>query len=519
MNISQKSVVSILIFTLFSFTFIQPGNAARILAIETFAGKSHWNFMSAVLRALTDNGHNVTAFTPFLDGNRENYTEIDMSSMFEIKIGMDVVKKRQQFNNQLMSTSYMMKLGRQNCEILNKNDQLNNILANKLQTDFDAIIIEPGIISRCLSYIGKNSTLPVIHTSPIPINTYTERITYGDIHNPATVSTMLFQFAIPKTFFQRLTNTLVFLYTSTVIRFQEFLLQVIESKPYDLNIINPPSLVFTNTHFISDKPRPTPSNAVHVGGIHLKPSKKIPQDILDFIEDSPHGVILFTFGSTIAVNSLPRNILTAFKEAIAELPQKVLLKYEGEMEDKPKNVMTIKWLPQRDVLLHKNIKLFVSHGGISGLYEAVDAGVPVLGFPLFGDQHRNIDNLVESGMAVSMELFSITKDTFLKNVLDLVNNDKYTRNAKVALEIFKDRPMSPEKSVVYWTEYVIRHKGAEHLKSQALNLTWYQYFLLDVIALVILFICIVVLIVFKFLKFIRKIYTKIYSSYTKLKSD
>jgi len=70
MNISHKSVVSILIFTLFSFTFIQPGNTARILAIETFVEKSHWNFMSTVLRALTDNGHNVTVFTLFLDGNR-----------------------------------------------------------------------------------------------------------------------------------------------------------------------------------------------------------------------------------------------------------------------------------------------------------------------------------------------------------------------------------------------------------------------------------------------------------------
>jgi len=74
------------------------------------------------------------------------------------------------------------------------------------------------------------------------------------------------------------------------------------------------------------------------------------QDILDFIEDSPHGVILFTFGTTIAMSSIPQYILTAFKEVLAELPQRVLLKYEGEMEDKPKNVMTKKWLPQRDIL-------------------------------------------------------------------------------------------------------------------------------------------------------------------------
>jgi glucuronosyltransferase len=35
---------------------------------------------------------------------------------------------------------------------------------------------------------------------------------------------------------------------------------------------------------------------------------------------------------------------------------------------------------------------------------------------------------------------------------------------------------------VFWTEYVIRHKGAPHMRSAALDLAWYQYFLLDVIA-------------------------------------
>lgn len=74
--------------------------------------------------------------------------------------------------------------------------------------------------------------------------------------------------------------------------------------------------------------------------------------------------------------------------------------------------------------MHQNVKLFISHGGISGVYEAVDAGIPILGFPIFIDQYRNIDNLVEAGMAISMELYSVTKNIFLKNVLDLVNNEK-----------------------------------------------------------------------------------------------
>lgn len=70
------------------------------------------------------------------------------------------------------------------------------------------------------------------------------------------------------------------------------------------------------------------------------------------------------------------------------------------------------------------MKLFISHGGISGLYEAIDAGVPVLGFPLFGDQPRNIDHLVNAGMAISMDLFTVTEESFSKNVLELLDDKK-----------------------------------------------------------------------------------------------
>lgn len=74
--------------------------------------------------------------------------------------------------------------------------------------------------------------------------------------------------------------------------------------------------------------------------------------------------------------------------------------------------------------MHPKIKLFISHGGISGIYEAVDGGVPVLGFPLFFDQPRNIDNLVNAEMAISMDLFSINREKLLNNILKLINNEK-----------------------------------------------------------------------------------------------
>lgn len=74
------------------------------------------------------------------------------------------------------------------------------------------------------------------------------------------------------------------------------------------------------------------------------------------------------------------------------------------------------------------------------------------------------------------------------------------KNAKFASEIFKDRPLSPTEKVVYWMEYVIRHKGAPHLKSHAINLTWYQYYLLDVITVILVCIIVTVCVFIKFLK-------------------
>jgi len=52
-------------------------------------------------------------------------------------------------------------------------------------------------------------------------------------------------------------------------------------------------------------------------------------------------------------------------------------------------------------------------------------------------------------------------------------------------ERFRDRPQSPLETAIFWTEYVIRHRGAPHLQTAALDLTLYQYLLLDVITVLI----------------------------------
>jgi glucuronosyltransferase len=65
--------------------------------------------------------------------------------------------------------------------------------------------------------------------------------------------------------------------------------------------------------------------------------------------------------------------------------------------------------------------------------------------------------------------------------------------AKKRSSLFRDQPESPLDRAVFWTEYVLRHKGATHLRSAAKHLAWYQLYLLDVAAVLLLALVLVTL--------------------------
>ena len=49
------------------------------------------------------------------------------------------------------------------------------------------------------------------------------------------------------------------------------------------------------------------------------------------------------------------------------------------------------------------------------------------------------------------------------------------------MNINASKSRAPPELAADWVEYLIRHKGAKHLRSAALDLNFYQYMLLDVI--------------------------------------
>ncbi|XP_026814744.1 UDP-glucuronosyltransferase 2B2-like [Rhopalosiphum maidis] len=499
----RRALVVLVLYTAEALTAASPSpgfRAANILAVETVPGRSHWNFMSAVLRALTDRGHSVVAFTSYPTQTSRfghgNYTEVDTSGVLLQHAGECASRVLSDYSRLSYIVPSVVRWSREFCDAVYDMEQIRALMVNGTDTAarFDLLVTEP-LGSECVAHLAAAVGLPMVYVVPTPMITYMQPSIVGHSANPAYVPHLLYGSAV-RAFRHRLANTAVYAYGRLVRWYAEL---TANRRPYDVGEPAKPSVVFVNSHHVTEPTMLLPRNVVHVGGIHLDraSSGKLPTNIKEFIENSPHGVIYFTFGSVVAMSSLPDHIQDTFKNVFRQIPQRVLWKFEGEMKDKPDNVMTGNWFPQRDVLLHPNVKLFISHGGISGVYEAVDAGVPVLGFPLYYDQPRNLQSLVDAGMAITMELLSITEQQFLHGIRELLHNTNYTKNAVITAERFKDRPMMPQELVVYWTEYVLRHNGAHHLKSEALNLTWYQYMLLDVILVFIVSFLVIMYLIYK----------------------
>lgn len=224
-------------------------------------------------------------------------------------------------------------------------------------------------------------------------------------------------------------------------------------------------------------------------------------------------------GSTIKSTHFPEEKRNAFLKTFSKLKQRVLWKFEDEnTPNQPSNLMIKAWMPQNDILAHPNVKLFITHGGLLGMTEALYHGKPMVGIPIFGDQPMNIEKAVRSGFAVFLDYDDINEDTVDRAINEVLNNPSYAKNVKQVSDRFRDKPMTPKETAVFWTEYVIRHRGAPHLRSTALDLSLFQYQLLDVYAvMLIMLVAIVAIYVYIAKKVLKKVVRKMCSASKKKK--
>ncbi|XP_061567257.1 UDP-glucuronosyltransferase 2C1-like [Cololabis saira] len=290
------------------------------------------------------------------------------------------------------------------------------------------------------------------------------------------------------TFFQRVKNMILYLINqlqNSVVVTQVY--QPICDKylgpDYNFNqILLDADIWLMRVDFVFDYPRPTMPNVVYMGGFQCKPAKPLPEHLEEFVQSSgEHGVIIMSLGTF--VSKLPDDVADEIAATFAKLPQKVIWRYEGKRPATlGNNTLVVDWMPQNDLLGHPKIKLFVAHGGTNGVQEAMYHGVPVVGLPLFFDQHDNLIRLQDKGALKTLSIATVDKDdNFLKAIQGVLNDPSYRMNMQRLSRLHRDQPMNPLDTALFWIEFVMRHKGAAHLKAQCYKMSWFTYHSVDVV--------------------------------------
>jgi len=248
------------------------------------------------------------------------------------------------------------------------------------------------------------------------------------------------------------------------------------------------------------------SYMVDVGGITVRRAKgELPSDMRTFVEEARYGTILVTFGA--AVSTLPTTLVQKFVSAFRRLDGYSIVwrlnnTYNIELPD---NVMTSHWLPQNDLLAHPSVKLFITHCGNNGQFEAVYHGVPMIGFPVsfFNDHIHNARRLVHKGYGLSMDLLHFTADQLVDNIHKVLEDKSYKQRVMKASEILRTQAQSPVERATFWIEHVCQF-GGDHLRSAGDDLPLYSYFMLDVLGVLVGTLLLAVYLLLKFSTFAKR---------------
>ncbi|CAH0715012.1 unnamed protein product, partial [Brenthis ino] len=279
--------------------------------------------------------------------------------------------------------------------------------------------------------------------------------------------------------------------------------------PYIDKLLNNIDMLMINTHPIWLENQPVPPNTIYIGGLHLKPPQDLPKELQSYLDTSKNGVIYFSFGTNVQPELLPPQKIQMFVNVFSQLPYDVLWKWGLDtLPGKSDNIKISKWLPQADLLRHPKVKVFITQGGLQSTDEAIRAGVPMVGIPMLGDQWYNVQKYVRHGIGVQLEINTLTENEFKDAIKNVINDKSFRENIIRLRKVIEDQPMTPAERAVWWVEHIIRHGGGKHLRAAGANMTWRQYFELDLVFIVLsVIICILaigLIIIYSLWKFIMK---------------
>lgn len=220
---------------------------------------------------------------------------------------------------------------------------------------FDLVIVE-NLAGESFYGLGNYYNCPVIVLAPGPVSLFNSFLVSNPAH-PAYVPNFIAGLPSEMNFLQRFQNTIYyiwgkyFVYTTAMSQYDAIMKKSYLPNGPDLyDIYHNISLVLTYSHASVHPNTPMVPALKEVGGFHIKKPKPLPKDLQRFLDDSPDGVILFSFGSYVSGTDLSAQERNIFINALGRLKQKVLWKFEAKLSNLPTNIKIMKWLPQNDVL-------------------------------------------------------------------------------------------------------------------------------------------------------------------------
>lgn len=229
------------------------------------------------------------------------------------------------------------------------------------------------------------------------------------------------------------------------------------------------------------------------------------------MDKAVNGIIYFSLGANIKSSDLPMEKLEVFLKVFGSMIDVLILwKFESNSlrERHGTNVIVGPWMPQQEILKHKNLKIFITHGGLLSMMESLHYGKPIIGIPFFNDQKLNVAKAESQGYGVTIDYDSLTEESLKNAVNAIFNNGSYQANAEKLSIVFKDNPIKPVDNAVFQVERVIRTNGADHLKTTATKLSLIQIHLIDQIMFALAITLIAILVLSKSVKWMKSKFQK-----------
>ncbi|KAL1516685.1 hypothetical protein ABEB36_000565 [Hypothenemus hampei] len=489
---------------LFSALSVTSSLAANILAILPTASFSHQEPFRPLWRELVKRGHNLTLVTTDpMKESLKNFQEIDMSYAYEYLKNYRAVDLAINDSVSNYDKGVAVKRAINDAYIhFFRSPEGQNLIHNKRDNKFDLLMVEANL--PAMTVFSWWYQIPFIGLSTLDCSTQFHE-SVGNYHHPVITPDGNIYIENPDkpNFWERLNSfiysffyKLIFLFR--VYPFDRAMLQKFfgETVPHVQDIQNNVSMLFIATNPIFHNARPLMPNTITIGnGMQLTEQKPLEKKFLD---NAREGAIYFSLGSNLREDHLNASTKSQLIQAFSSLPYNVLWKINDEFKDLPPNIITRKWFnSQLGILKHPNIKLFITQGGLQSMQEAIYADKPMIGIPFFGDQPRNVNRMVQLGYGLKILKQNITKESVQETILKIMMDDRYSIKAKEFGRIFRDVEMNDVIKTVWWTEYVLRHRGAQHFRNPMLDMPFWKIYLLDVIGSIFLGLYVI----FKILKF------------------